>query len=228
MVQKACRHRPARILLFSHFKLEAPTESNTADLEEDELLKLLRILQCRASESQNQARNFLLILGLFLEGLRRREITEIKWRDIDFTKKTVFVIQKGRRQRTKPVPEGYLQLLTDYQTHYSVTSEFVFTPIQNKRNTNKPLSPHFVYQLIKRIAADTFPERNITPHSLRASFVTLALKWNQDPLTILHGTGHGSLKMIDYYDKRQSLLFYCINFFGNYLHENGIFDTLKP
>lgn len=209
-------------------KLDVPTHSTTQELTEAELFAFLRYLKERSCKGHSQARNFLLVLGMFLEGLRRREIAELRWNQIDFVSGIITPIQKGRKRKIKPIPKGYLHLLEDFRKAYPSDSPYVFTPVQNNRfkNIQKPISPSYLYQLVVNTAKVVIPSKKITPHSFRASFITIAQKWKQDPVAIIRGSGHLSLKMLDFYDKRESLEYNAINFFGQLLHKERIFDKL--
>ena len=205
--------------------LSVPTHTNTIGLTEDEAVAVLFHLQNQASQSETKARDFLIGLGLLLEALRRREIAELKWSDIQFEEGYVRLQQKGNREKLEPVPVGYLRLLKAFGKKYGKQSRYVFHPVQNNRcgELDKPISTEYIYKMIKRITQQIVPHKNLSPHSFRTTFATLGQKWNAEIKAIQHGMGHSRAEMVFYYHWREELEMNFIHTLGGFLDQKGLF-----
>jgi integrase len=53
--------------------------------------------------------------------------------------------------------------------------------------------------------------KKISPHSLRKTFIELALDNNQDLIAISNATGHRTIEMVKYYDTRDRLKNNAVN-----------------
>ncbi|MEE4247002.1 MAG: tyrosine-type recombinase/integrase [Kangiellaceae bacterium] len=209
----------------SHLKkLKVPDKSNTPPLTEHQALKILQILKEDAHRNEVKQRDFLIVLGLFLLALRRKEVANLRWDQIIFDQNLVRLNQKGSKERVIPVPKPYLDMLLAFREQYQTQCPYVFRPVKNNRTkvVSKPISPDYIYYLVKRVASTVVPEKRITPHSFRTSFVTLAFNWGEDPKAILHGTGHGSYEMLMYYHMGEVLTINAIHTMGKYLSAHDI------
>ena len=61
------------------------------------------------------------------------------------------------------------------------------------------------------MAFEIVPAKKITPHSLRKTFIELALDNGDDLIAICNATGHNSVEMVKYYDTRDRLKNNAIN-----------------
>ena len=61
------------------------------------------------------------------------------------------------------------------------------------------------------MSCNIVPTKNITPHSLRKTFIELALDNGDDLIAICNATGHESVEMVKYYDTRDRLKNNAIN-----------------
>ena len=206
-------------------KLPEYTTSATPDLSESEVLSILWYLKEHAARGERQARDFLLVLGLALHALRRSELAGLRWEQIDFVAQNLRIRQKGFREKILPVPRLYLHLLTSFGDKYGRPYPYIFRPVRNNRykTLNRPISPDTVYRVVKRVGNAIVPSKNISPHSFRTTFVTLGLKWDVDINAIRNGTGHKTVGMVLYYDRRNRLEHNLIHIFAERLHRGGIF-----
>ncbi len=201
-------------------KYPARKRSNTEILTEVQLLDLFQMLSKNYRKSQAQFRDYLIIRGLFHLALRRNELAGLRWGDIDFSNHTVMMIQKGHTEKLLPVPIWYLDYLEEFGRTYG-RKEYIFHPLRNNRGKTleKPLSTSYIFRIVTRESLRLFPDKNITPHSLRACFVTLALESGEDPIAIMNATGHNSMEMVKYYDRRNQLRSNAIHAMGAKLHK---------
>ena len=205
-------------------KLRERKKSNTPDLTEDEVIHLLWRLKTRAPRSQKDARDFLMVLGLTLQAVRRSELAAFSWTAIDQQQGSIRIHQKGGSEKILPVPPGYLRLLNEFGDKYGRPCPFIFRPIRNNRykNMNRPVSTDTIYRVVKKIAQEVVPEKNISPHSFRTTFVSLGIKWQVHITAIQNGGGWSTVEMVFYYDRNNPLEFSLINIMGERFHKEKI------
>jgi integrase len=154
--------------------------------------------------------------------LRRNEVVKLRWSDVDSSTPHLTVYQKWWSTKLIPLPssiyELLLQLWQDKMTMWLV-SDYIFSPIKNNStgDLSKPISADYVFELIKKLAAICWIDKKITPHSLRKTFIELALDSKEDYINIANATGHSTLEMIKYYDTRSKLE-------KNAVNNMGVFD----
>ena len=73
------------------------------------------------------------------------------------------------------------------------------------KDISKPLSSTQINRIVETIVQEVIPEKHITPHSFRKTFIELALSNNVSLVDIMNGTGHSSVEMVKYYDSRSKL-----------------------
>jgi len=74
---------------------------------------------------------------------------------------------------------------------------YVFHPVRNNSHKTllKPLSTSYIFDLIKTIGIKLVPNKKITSHSLRKTFIELALDNGDDFISICNATGHSTIRM---------------------------------
>jgi integrase len=113
------------------FVIEMPQVNNiqTEDLTSEQIDKLLHVLN---EESDIQAAN--LVRFALFTGMRRGEIFNLKWSDINFRKKIIRIRNpKGGQDVTIPLNESTEKVLT---THPNIGSDYVFPGLNGGRRNN--------------------------------------------------------------------------------------------
>ncbi|NOQ50261.1 MAG: tyrosine-type recombinase/integrase, partial [Mycoplasmataceae bacterium] len=84
---------------------------------------------------------------------------------------------------------------------------YIFHPIRNNshKTLEKPLSTSYIFELIKKMTSEVIPNKKFSPHSLRKTFIELALNNGDNFISICNATGHSTVEMIKYYDTRDKL-----------------------
>jgi len=206
-------------------------KSTTQTLDVLEVMQVLAFLKKERDQKQTETayRNYLTILFLFRYALRRSELVSLKWDDFKPGEGTFKVIQKGNDPMVKPLVSEHWKLLCEFREFQRKTWEdrqgqreqspglhggdsrdtcpFVFHAIRPRFNTGKyePLSTVYVFKMVCSVAKKLFPTKKITPHSFRGTFVGVALNQNIEPGEIANGTGHKSVRMVYYYDRRDPI-----------------------
>ena len=118
------------------FVIEMPQVNNlkTEDLTPEQLARLFQVLD----DDQNVQATNMIRIALFT-GMRRGEIFNLKWNDIDFRRKIITLRDpKGSHDKTIPLNEMAENVLT---THPDSGSDFVFPGREGKKrnNCNRPM-----------------------------------------------------------------------------------------
>ena len=197
--------------------LKVHRRSTTTSLTRNEIFEILAILKKRKEDSEKEFRDYLLLLVMFLLALRRTEIANLQWKDINNDRQSITVFQKGGTYKELPIPDSLLTLLFDFREKYGKKSAYIFHPIVNNRtgDTKKPISTDLIFKIVRELVSKIIPNKNITPHSFRKTFIEQALNNNQDFISIINATGHTSIEMVKYYDTRDKLKNNAINNMGN-------------
>lgn len=161
-----------------------------------------------------------LMLALMSMSLRRNEVVKLRWSDIDSTTPHLIVYQKWWSTKLIPLPSSIFELLMQLGKDKMLVwleSDYIFSPIRNNStgDLSKPISADYVFELIRKLAAACGIDKKITPHSLRKTFIELALDSKEDYINIANATGHSTLEMIKYYDTRSKLEKNAVNNMGD-------------
>lgn len=191
-----------------HFTpLKVEKRSTTTSLTRAEILDFLEYAKGQHRLNETKFRDYLIVIFLFAFALRRDEVANLKWHDINFQQQTVNVYQKGGSYKLLPVPINIILLLSEFKHRYGETCPYLFHPARNNssKELNKPISTEYIFEMVQKIAKQVVPEKNITPHSFRKTFIELALNNKEDFISIINATGHSTVEMVKYYDTRSTL-----------------------
>ncbi|CAM2008787.1 tyrosine-type recombinase/integrase [Acanthopleuribacter pedis] len=205
-------------------KLPVHGKSNTNCLNKDEILKILRYLKSAAVD-EGSTRNYLLVLCMLVFCLRRKEAATLSWSQIDEIDARITFTQKGLREKVNPISHLLLKLLLEYRNKYGKEDSYLFRPIRDRRSkeSNKPVSGEFVYNLVTTTAKKVLPEKSgVTPHSFRSSFISNGLDMTDDLTRLMNASGHSSVEMLLYYDLRSKLRVNFSNEVAAWLHDEGV------
>jgi integrase/recombinase XerD len=124
-----------------------------------------------------------------MAGLRKNEVTHLKWSDINLAVGSVLVHGKGNRQRVIPLTMTLITLLKELPR----TSEWVFP----SRITGHPLVD--LRRAIEWAKKKTGIDKRITPHMFRHSFATHLLEKGTNLRTIQDLLGHQQVTTTEIY-----------------------------
>ncbi|MFB7141911.1 tyrosine-type recombinase/integrase [Gottfriedia sp. NPDC056225] len=163
-----------------------------------ELKMLFKYLEAdnRPSSLRNES-----IFKLFATtGMRRQELVDLTWQQIDFHQQTIRIFGKGKKERLLPLHPIVIPLLKKYalfvtETH---TTEPIFLNSRKKK-----FNPRGLHVLFKRsLEAAGLPPTRFSLHHLRHTFATLLLqeaKEKVDLRTLQELLGHESLATTSIY-----------------------------
>ena len=166
---------------FSKVKIEKPNNKIERWLTEEEESKLI-----------SHAPDWLKTIIVFTlnTGLRRGELVELKWTDIDLFRKTLTLLKtKNKEKRTIPLNNTVLKLLKA-KGNVRHISGYVFTSEDGKGFLNG----QHVYKTLKH-SAEQAGIAKLRFHDLRHTFATRLVQAGIDLYVVMELLGHKSLTM---------------------------------
>jgi integrase len=176
-------------------------KSNTTSLTRAEAIDVLKYTEGKHRKSERDFRNHLIIIFLNIFALRRNELVGLTWDDVNFQECSINVYQKGGSTKLLPIPPNIMYYLESFKNIYPTDSAYIFRPTTNNttKDLNKPLTTSYIFQLIEKITKEVVPDKKITPHSFRKTFIELSIANKEDFVAICNATGHTNINMLGYY-----------------------------
>ena len=139
-----------------------------------------------------------ILLCAYMTGMRRSEIARLKWPDIDFQARRIYIAEtKNDEPRTIPIGEALYTALRDLRAESK--NEFVFTTHADK--------PYISLSAWKRVWGTTLSKAGIENgrfHDLRHTFITnLVVNEKEDFATVMALSGHKDISMLKRYSHTQ-------------------------
>jgi integrase/recombinase XerC len=171
-------------------------------VEFTKLMDLKDFLQEQSKDNQyNTYRDYCMFMTFYSCGLRRSELIELKWSDIDFTKKELKILGKGNKERFVPlhsemavILKRYQELLLQQSFEKKAEPALVFLT-----DSGEKMYPNFVYRKIKTYLNKVTTQTGLSPHSLRHSFATHLLNEGAELNAVKELLGHSSLAATQVY-----------------------------
>lgn len=145
-----------------------------------------------------ETRDFLMFEMLYVTGMRRQELVDMKESQIDFSNRQLKVKGKGGKERLVPLVDEVIRKIQNYiilkQKLGIGDGEHLFLTLKNKK-----VYPQLVYRVVKKILAQVKYLQKSSPHVLRHSFATHLLNNGADIYSIKELLGHSSLAATQVY-----------------------------
>jgi integrase/recombinase XerC len=166
-------------------------------IEETSLNRLLD--QHDFGEGFSGARDKILIEMLYLTGIRRAELINLKTRDVDIHEKTIRVIGKRNKERIIPLVDSFIVNLQEYselriEKGVDQGDEWFFVTDKGNKLYDK-----FVYNVVNRYLEMVTTVEKKSPHVLRHTFATHMLNHGADLNSIKEILGHANLSATQVY-----------------------------
>lgn len=155
------------------------------------------------------------IIGLMLGcGLRREEVGNLLFENIDFGRNSIKLIGKGNKQRSVFFTAPVRLLLLNWIQYRGKEDGYLFGKISRGKRVlrnDTPLHPNSIHNIIKEYwakASDDLSEgenskpEKISPHDLRRTFATRLFANGTDIVLVQHLMGHASVTTTAQYDRR--------------------------
>jgi integrase/recombinase XerD len=135
-----------------------------------------------------------LLMVLYSTGIRRKEASLLKVRDIDSERRVIHIRQgKGSRDRDLPLTPKLLTALREYWRGKK-PQNYLFPSTPGHHGLEGSISDKTAWYACKRAAEKAGIKKRIGPHTLRHSFATPMLEAGADLRTIQLLLGHRELK----------------------------------
>ena len=151
------------------------------------------------------ARNIALLVLCWAGAFRRSEVVSLTWESVVWLESGIEVtllsskVDQTGKGFVKFIPVAYgdrcpVKALKHWQEVCGNTTGFIFRPVnRHDQILDRPLSPHAVAQIVKRIIKLTGRDPNLySGHSLRSGFVTAGVLANVPSHILMQVTGHKS------------------------------------
>jgi integrase/recombinase XerD len=184
---------------------------------------LRQILRYYERESRNKPyhayRNRTMVLTFISTGIRRGELANLRWSDIDFENSMILVFGKRRREDGIPITAKMRKELADFYTYCKSffdgkMGEYVFCSTKREKLHAESIGTIFK-RLKKRFG---WEDVRLSPHTFRHTFSSRVVKAGMDPISLQRMLRHESLAMTNRY----------VNMWGTQLKEqNEKFNPLN-
>lgn len=143
-------------------------------------------------------RDKILIMLLYETGMRRSELKELKWKNIDLNAGNITVMGKRQKQRQIPIRDELVDMLKSFKNRtareFDILSENVMITDKGTK-----VYPKWIYNKVKMILGSWSNSENVSPHILRHSIATHLLNAGADIQIIREFLGHSSLAATEIY-----------------------------
>ncbi|OGJ54797.1 hypothetical protein A2880_03425 [Candidatus Peribacteria bacterium RIFCSPHIGHO2_01_FULL_49_38] len=169
-----------------------------ASLNKQDALKLLEIVYNYPYEHPFlRYRNHAIFSTFIFAGLRKKEVTNLKYTDVDLENRSIFIRQgKGNKDRIVPICHPLAQSLSRYleerKTLKKNTSHFFASLYQDVGYTDGGLR-----RVMRHMR--TVSKINFTIHKLRHTFATLMMEGGCDIYSLSKMMGHSDIKTTTVY-----------------------------
>lgn len=164
-------------------------------IKKEEINRLIQVQENNLIGQRNQ----IIILFLYVSGLRVSELISLTYNDLNFKEGSIRCIGKGDKEKIviigdllKMILYPYQEIRTKLLNHHE--SKYVFI---NKNQ--KPLTRQYVYQMIKKSADKANIKLKVSPHTLRHCFATHMLENGADLISVQEMLGHANVATTQIY-----------------------------
>ncbi len=145
--------------------------------------------------SRENPRDYAIISLLAYSGLRVSELCNLRFEDVDFDERIIYVRSgKGDKDRIVVVSSRVIEALQDYLLTRDDDMVYLFSSRKSER-----ISRSQVFRIVKRYAKKAGIKKEVTPHVLRHTLATTMLRRGVDIRFIQQFLGHSSVATTQIY-----------------------------
>jgi len=134
---------------------------------------------------------------LYQTGIRRIELCELEYKNVDFSSKHIKIHGKGNKHRFVPISHNLENLFREYLNHRNPLQEFKHLFFVNERG--KKLTEKFVYLRVNEYLGYVSCKKKKSPHILRHSFATHILDNGGEVFAVKEILGHSNIASTQIY-----------------------------
>jgi integrase/recombinase XerC len=167
---------------------------------EEHQLDLLMASSSAFSDDFKGHRDRMIIEILYATGIRRQELLNLSWSDVNEASMTMKVLGKGNKERIIPISQILLKQLHEYKSLCNKT--FYGHALPDKiilSNKGTAAYPELVYKTVKKHLSLCSTQEKKSPHVLRHSFATHMSNHGAPLNDIKELLGHASLASTQVY-----------------------------
>jgi len=144
----------------------------------------------------SEMRDFLIVEMLYITGMRRSELINLKVSDIDFLNRQIKVLGKGNKERLIPIDDAFFAKIKDYLVlrKFEEMDPNLFLTDKGKKMYEK-----LVYNIVKALLTTITSSKKKSPHVLRHSFATHLSNNGAELNAIKELLGHANLAATQIY-----------------------------
>jgi integrase len=171
------------------------------DLDSEEIADLANV--CRNDPSPSGMRDLAIIGVLYMCGLRRSELVDVRVEDYKADDGQIKIRQgKGRKQRTVYITGSAKRAFDKWLTFLGRETGMAFQPIlKNGKILTGGMVSQSIYDMLKRRAKQA-GVKDFSPHDFRRTFVGDMLDKGVDIATVANIAGHSNIETTRRYDRR--------------------------
>jgi site-specific recombinase XerD len=157
---------------------------------------------CCNDKSASGPRDVAIIGFLYIAGLRRAEVVNLRMEDLNLDKREIKVLGKGNKQRKAFLDSGTIDALKDWIQYRSDGNGPLFVRVRKGGQLvfNK-LTEQAIYEVVrKRWKQAGIPQ--VSPHDFRKTFISSLLGKGIDVFTVQRMAGHSDPQTTSGYDLR--------------------------
>lgn len=157
---------------------------------------------CTKDEGASGPRDVSIIGLLYIAGLRRAEVVNLRREDLDLENRELKVIGKGNKQRKAFLDTGTVNALSDWLKYRTDENGPLFVRVlKGGRLVFTRLTEQAVYEIVrKRWKQANIPP--VSPHDFRKTFISSLLGKGVDVFTVQRMAGHSDPQTTSGYDLR--------------------------
>jgi site-specific recombinase XerD len=203
------QNNPARTVKRPRFEVVKPTKALSLEQVEE--------LFASVSSKESGPLHLALIATLWLTGMRKAEVLNLKRKDY-YKENSDVVIQykgKGGKFRRKLVHPRLEIILDEYlswmkeKNREQESEDWLFQPTKNPSSPDhidKPINPRTLNRIIEKYSKKIGLNFNVSAHSARATFISLLLNEEVPIADVAREVAHSSIKTTQEYDKRRKTI----------------------
>lgn len=160
-------------------------------------MNTLTLLRPKDSGSFIEWRDYIILILLYFTGMRRSELLQLTWKDVDFSRNQLSVMGKGNKVRHIPFGVDLKSDLIDYKgvvdLHFPSSCYLMLSKIGAR------LNPRTLYNVVNQFLSIHSKCEQKSPHTLRHSFATHVLENGGELIAVKELLGHASLSSTQVY-----------------------------